>query len=233
MAYKRILIKLSGEMLGDKGAGFSMSSAADVSAEIKKIYSPGDIDIAVLVGGGNIMRFKDSGGIERLTADFMGMTATIINAIGLQNAFKKSGMKSVIQSALNIEQITEGLSVSQGELFFNEGRIIIFAGGTGSPFFTTDTAAALRALEIKADIILKATKVEGVYDSDPAKNSMAKLYNSDLTFDEAISKDLKIMDSAALAILKEGQVGMRVFNFRKENNLAKIIAGEEIGTYIS
>ncbi|MEA3505916.1 MAG: UMP kinase, partial [Elusimicrobiota bacterium] len=228
---KRILIKLSGEMLGEAGAGFSMTSAGNVASEIKQVYSK-DLDIAVLVGGGNIMRFRDSREIDRLSADFMGMTATIINALGLQNALKKAGIEAVIQSALNIEQITEGLSVSQSELFFTEGRVVIFAGGTGAPFFTTDTAAALRALEIGADIILKATKVDGVYDCDPAKNSVAKLYREDLTFDEALSKDLKIMDSAALAILKEGNVGVRVFNFNKAGNLAKIIAGEDIGTYI-
>ncbi len=209
-----------------------MESALTVAGEIKNIYSD-DIDIAVLVGGGNIIRFRDSNGIERVTADFMGMTATIINALGLQNALKNVGIDSVIQSALNIEQITEGVSVSQSELFFKEGRVVIFAGGTGSPFFTTDTGAALRALEINADIILKATKVDGVYDCDPQKNSSAKLYSEGLSFNEAISKNLKIMDSAALAILKEENIGVRVFNFKEKGNLAKIIAGEEIGTYIS
>ncbi len=228
MKYKRILIKLSGQMLGDQGGGFSAAAAARTVSEIKTIYD-GQLEIALLVGGGNIIRARDSRDISRLTADFMGMTATIINALGLKDMLEKEGINTRVLSAVNLEGITERLVVDTARDYLEEKKIVVFAGGTGSPYVTTDTAAALRALEIEADILLKATRVDGVYSSDPEKDDSAKLYDN-VSFREALEKDLKVMDGAALSLLEENSLNVIVFNFNKDGNLKKIINGEKVGT---
>ncbi len=229
--YKRILIKLSGEMLGEKKGGFSASMATRAAGEIRQIIDKG-VEVALLVGGGNIMRARDSDGVDRLSADFMGLTATVINAIGLKSILKSSGVGASLLSAVNVEGITEELIVEKADDYLKNSRVVIFAGGTGSPYFTTDTGAVLRALEIKADILLKATKVDGVYDSDPEKNSKAKLLKGKIPYGEVIKKNLKIMDRAALSLVEENGLPVNVFNFLKSGNLKKVVEGEAVGTTI-
>ncbi len=231
MKYKRILIKLSGEMLGKKSGGFSAEAAETVVQELKSILSS-ELEVAILIGGGNIVRSRDLKGIDRVEADFMGMTATIINALGLKNILNKFNIQAKILSTINLSGIIEKLSVDHANNYLNENKIVIFAGGTGAPFFTTDTAAALRALEIKADIVLKATRVDGVYDKDPEKFNDAKLLKNKISFDEALKNNLNVMDMTAILLLKENNIPVRVFNFLKSGNLKKIIAGEDIGTLI-
>lgn len=231
MNYKRILIKLSGQMLGEKGGGFSVDAARRTAKEIKTIAEQ-CLEIAVLVGGGNIMRARDAEGLDRLTADFMGMTATIINALGLKNALEKEGIDARVLSAVNLEGITERLVVDRAIDYLSDKKVVIFAGGTGSPYVTTDTAAALRALEINADIILKATRVEGVYTSDPEIDADAKFYDK-ISFKDALEKGLKIMDKAALSLLEENNLGVIVFNFLESGNLKRLVNGESIGTIVT
>ncbi len=230
MKYKRVLIKLSGQMLGERGGGFSVDAACKTACEIKTIVREG-LEIAILVGGGNIMRARENKDLDRLSADFMGMTATIINALGLKSVLEKEGMDVRILSAVNLEGITERLVVYKARDCLADKKIVVFAGGTGSPYVTTDTAAVLRALEINADIILKATRVEGVYSGDPEKDKDAKLYRK-LSFKEAIEKDLKIMDKSAFSLLEENNLGVIVFNFLERGNLKRVVNGESIGTLV-
>lgn len=232
MKYKRVLIKLSGEMLGNRRGGFSMRNALEAAKEINSIVSQG-LEVAVLVGGGNIMRAREAVNISRLTADFMGMTATVINSLGLKDALNQVGIEASILSAVKVAGITEELVVERADSYLKNGKLVIFAGGTGAPFFTTDTAAALRALEIRADVLLKATNVDGVYSSDPGKNKTAKLYQGRISFKQTIKKNLKIMDTAAFSILSENNLSVIVFNFKKKGNLKRIINGDPIGTIIS
>ncbi len=217
-------------MLGERGGGFSVDTACKTSREIKTIVQEG-LEIAILVGGGNIMRARENKDLDRLAADFMGMTATIINALGLKSVLEKEGMDVRILSAVNLEGITERLVVDKARDYLSDKKIVVFAGGTGSPYVTTDTAAVLRALEINADIILKATRVEGVYSGDPEKDKDAKLYRK-LSFKEAIEKDLKIMDKSAFSLLEENNLGVIVFNFLERGNLKRVVNGESIGTLI-
>jgi len=229
--YKRILIKLSGEMLGDQGGGFSLEKAAATAEEIKSVLNNGP-EIAILIGGGNIARARDFEGLDRLSADFMGMTATVINALGLKSVLNQSGIEANILSAVNVSGVTEELVVEKADEYLKEKRVVIFAGGTGSPYFTTDTGAALRALEIKADVLLKATNVDGVYTSDPKFDENAELITGKLSFSEALHKKLKIMDMTALSMLEENGLGVLVFNFLKKGNLQKAVDGEPVGTLI-
>ncbi|MGM0441573.1 MAG: UMP kinase [Elusimicrobiota bacterium] len=231
MKYKRILLKLSGQMLGGEGRGFSPRWASKAVQEIKSVQSQG-VQVSVLVGGGNFVRARSSQGLSRITADFMGMTGTVLNALGLKDILKKAGIKARILSALNVEKITEDLVIENAVSYLENGEVVVFSGGTGSPFFTTDTAAALRALEIDADILLKATDVDGVYTDDPAKNAKAKLYSGSISYREALNKNLKIMDSSAFSILSENKLKVHIFNFSKKGNLKKAVNGEDIGTVI-
>ena len=231
MKYKRILIKLSGEMLGSKGEAFSFRAALTAAEEIKSIVSKG-LEVAILVGGGNIMRARDNKNMSRISADYMGMTATVINALGLKDALTGVGVESVIFSALKVEGITEVLSAEKAVKCLKEKKVVIFAGGTGAPYFTTDTAAVLRALEIKADILLKATKVEGLYSADPAKDKRAKILRGNIPLRMVIEKKLKIMDAAAFQLLYENNLGVIIFDFNKKGNLKKVIEGKAVGTVI-
>lgn len=232
MRYRRLLIKLSGEMLGRRGSGFERDSATGVVDEILAAAESG-FEIAILIGGGNIIRARDAKWMERVDADYMGMCATLINALGLKAMLKAAGLDSVVMSTLEIPGVTETVSASLADTYLKKGRILIYAGGTGSPFFTTDTAAALRALEIDADLLLKATKVDGVYDRDPETDSKAELLGSEISFREAAEKNVRIMDPAALSLLEDNALPAIIFNFYRKGNLGRILKGESVGTRIS
>ena len=232
--YKRILLKISGEALsGGKGYGIHNSILTHLSNEIKNIHELG-IEIAIVVGGGNIFRGIEGTnlGVDRATGDYMGMLATIINSLALQNALEKNGLDTRVQTAIEMRQIAEPYIRRRAIRHLEKGRIVIFGGGTGNPFFTTDTAAALRAIEIEADILLKATNVDGIYDKDPNKFSDAKKFDR-LTFSEAYEKNLKIMDLTAFSLCKDNNLPIIVFNLFKEENLKKIINGESVGTKVN
>ena len=231
--YRRILLKLSGEALsGSKGYGISDAVLTHLSNEIKNIYKKG-VQIAIVVGGGNIFRGVEGTnlGVDRATGDYMGMLATIINSLALQNALEKAGMDTRVQTSIEMRQIAEPYIRRRAIRHLEKGRIVIFGGGTGNPFFTTDTAAALRAIEIEADILLKATNVDGIYDKDPNKYSNAKKF-SRLTFSEAYEKNLKIMDLTAFSLCKDNNLPIIVFNLFEKGNLSKIMDGEEVGTIV-
>lgn len=232
MKYRRILIKLSGEMLGRRGCGFEKEVATASVDEILGVVEKG-LELAILIGGGNIIRARDAEWLDRLEADYMGMSATLINALGLKGTLRAAGADAVIMSTIKLPGITEEISPARADSHLKAGRILIFAGGTGSPYFTTDTAAALRALQIGADVLLKATKVDGVYDRDPEKDPEAELLGSAISFREAAEKNIRIMDPAALSIMEENSLPAVIFNFYKKGNLQKVIDGESIGTRIS
>jgi len=232
MKYRRILIKLSGEMLGRRGCGFDREAAAAAVDEILDAVGEGS-ETALLIGGGNIIRARDAEWLERLEADYMGMSATLINALGLKGALRSAGAESVVLSTINLPGITEEISPSRADTHLKAGRILIFAGGTGSPYFTTDTAAALRALQIGADLLLKATKVDGIYDRDPETDSAAELLGSEISFREAAEKNVRIMDPAALSLMEDNSLPAVIFNFYRKGNLKKVLNGESVGTRIS
>jgi uridylate kinase len=230
MKYKRVLVKLSGEALsGPAGFGINTKSLETVAAELKKVYSK-KIQIALVVGGGNIWRGAGKE-IERVTADYMGMLATVINALALRDILVKNGMPARVQSAIEISKIAEPYVRDESIRHLEAGRIVILAAGTGNPFFTTDTTAALRAAELKCDVLLKATQVDGVYSDDPKKNKKAKKFKS-LTFDEAIERGLKVMDTAAFTLCRESALSIIVFNFHKPGNLLNAVSGKPIGTTV-
>ncbi len=231
--YKRILLKISGEALsGNQGYGIHDSVLTHLSKEIKNIHDEG-VQIAIVVGGGNIFRGIEGTtlGVDRATGDYMGMLATIINSLALQNALEKAGMDTRVQTAIEMRQIAEPYIRRRAIRHLEKGRIVIFGGGTGNPFFTTDTAAALRAIEIEADILLKATNVDGIYDKDPNEFSDAEKFN-ELTFSKAYEKNLKIMDLTAFSLCKDNRLPIIVFNLFEEGNLRKIIEGEQVGTIV-
>jgi len=231
--YKRILLKLSGEALMGEGAyGISRPTIETIVAEIAAVARQG-VEIGVVIGGGNIFRGVALGatGMDRATADYMGMLATVMNALALQDAMRQAGLASRVQSALNIEQVIEPYIRGKAIRYLEEGKVVIFAAGTGNPFFTTDTAAALRASEVGAEIVLKATKVDGVYTSDPKKDAGAKRY-SRLSFDEAIQRDLKVMDATALALCRDQRLPVNVFSIFRGGALARVVAGEDEGTLV-
>ena len=233
MKYKRILLKISGEALaGEKGYGIHNSVLNHISNEIKKVHSLG-VEIAVVIGGGNIFRGIEGTnlGVDRATGDYMGMLATIINSLALQNALEKAGMDTRVQTAIEIREIAEPYIRRRAIRHLEKGRIVIFAGGTGNPFFTTDTAAALRAIEIEANILLKATNVDGIYDKDPNKFPDAKKFES-LSFKEAYEKNLKIMDLTAFSLCKDNNIPIIVFNLFEKDNLIKIIENKKVGTIV-
>ncbi|MCX7991630.1 MAG: UMP kinase [Proteobacteria bacterium] len=231
--YKRVLLKLSGEILaGDKGYGIATEKLDKISSEIAEANKIG-IEIAIVVGGGNIFRGVSSAsmGIDRATADYVGMLATVMNSIIIQEILKKKGVQTRVLSALEIREIAETYIRRRALRHLEKGRIIIFAAGTGNPFFTTDTAAALRAAEIGADVLLKGTKVDGIYDRDPNLYPSAVKFNQ-LTFSEAIEKELKILDASAFSLCRDNNIPIIVFNVVEDGNIMKVLEGENIGTLV-
>ncbi|MGO9379014.1 MAG: UMP kinase [Dissulfurispiraceae bacterium] len=231
--YKKILLKLSGEaLMGDKSYGLDPSTVQFMAAEIKKVYDMG-IQISVVIGGGNIFRGVEASvkGMERASADYMGMLATVINALALQNSLEKLGLQTRVQSAIEMRELAEPYIRRKAVRHLEKGRIVIFAAGTGNPYFTTDTAAALRAMEIGAEVILKGTKVDGVYTADPAKDPTAKRYNV-ISYFDVIRQDLKVMDSTAISLCMDNNLPIVVFDIKKTDNIRKLLLGQKIGTTV-
>ena len=233
MKYKRILLKLSGEALvGDKSGGIDPEILIKYSNEIKKIYDKG-VEIAIVIGGGNIYRgFNNEFKIDRVQGDYMGMLATLINGLALQNTLENIGIPTRLQSAINVNKVAEPFIKRKALRHLDKKRIVIFSAGTGNPYFTTDSAAVLRAIEIEADVILKGTRVDGIYNEDPNKNSDAFKFEK-ITFKEAISKGLKIMDTTAFTLSHENKLPIIVFDMNQENNLLKVLNGENVGTLVN
>ena len=233
MKYKRILLKLSGEALvGDKAGGIDPEILIKYSNEIKKIYDKG-VEIAIVIGGGNIYRgFNNEYKIDRVQGDYMGMLATLINGLALQNTLENIGIPTRLQSAINVNKVAEPYIKRKALRHLDKKRIVIFSAGTGNPYFTTDSAAVLRAIEIEADVILKGTRVDGIYNEDPNKNSEAFKFEK-ITFKEAISKGLKIMDTTAFTLSHENKLPIIVFDMNQENNLLKVLNGENVGTIVN
>ena len=228
MKYKRILLKLSGEALvGDKAGGIDPEILIKYAKEIKKIYVKG-VEIAIVIGGGNIYRgFNNEYKIDRVQGDYMGMLATLINGLALQNTLENIGIPTRLQSAINVNKVAEPYIKRKALRHLDKKRIVIFSAGTGNPYFTTDSAAVLRAIEIEADVILKGTRVDGIYNDDPKKNSDAFKFEK-ITFNEAISKGLKIMDTTAFTLSHENKLPIIVFDMNQENNLLKVLNGENV-----
>ena len=232
--YKRILLKLSGEALGgEDGLNISPKAVRSMAEQIREVRDLG-VQVVVVVGGGNIFRGLSGSerGIERATGDYMGMLATIINALALQDALEKMGVPTRVQSAITMAQIAETFIRRRAVRHLEKGRVVIFGGGTGNPYFSTDTAAALRANEIGAEVILKATKVDGIYDSDPKKNPKAKRF-SRITYFDALKKQLKVMDSTAFSLCMDNKMPIIVFELFKAHNLKRVVMGENVGTIVT
>ena len=234
MKYSRILLKLSGEaLLGKNSYGIDNDRLVVFAEEIKQIYDQG-VEIAVVIGGGNIFRglTGSEDGIDRVQADYMGMLATVINGLALQNALENMNIPTRLQSAIKMESIAEPFIKRKATRHLEKGRVVIFASGTGNPYFTTDSAAVLRAIEINADVILKGTRVDGIYNKDPEKNKEAVKFD-DISFEETIKKGLKIMDTTAFTLSKENELPIIVFDMNTKGNLTKVVMGEKIGTKVS
>jgi uridylate kinase len=232
--FRRILLKLSGEALGGQsGIGISPEAVQDMAEQIREVRDLG-VEVVVVVGGGNIFRGLSGSerGIERATGDYMGMLATIINALALQDALEKLGVGTRVQSAITMAQVAETFIRRRAVRHLEKGRVVIFGGGTGNPYFSTDTAAALRANEIGAEVVLKATKVDGIYDSDPKKNPDAKRYTQ-ITYAEALQKQLKVMDSTAFSLCMDNKMPIIVFDFFQPHNLKRVVMGEKLGTLVT
>ena len=232
--FKRILLKLSGEaLLGKNEYGIDSKVLSAYAKEIQSIKNLG-IEIGIVIGGGNIYRGieNSSDGIDKVTGDHMGMLATVINALALQSALEKIGVQTRCQSAIEMNKIAESFVRRRAVRHLEKGRIVIFAAGTGNPYFTTDTAAVLRAIEINADVVIKGTRVDGVYDSNPEKNPMAKKYDK-ITFNEILQKNLSVMDLTAITLCKENKLPIAVFNMNKKNNLFKLVSGQKVGTIVT
>ena len=233
MIYKRVLLKLSGEaLLGERSYGIDPKRIAQYAKEIKTVTERG-LEVAVVIGGGNIFRGVSaaSNGIDRVQGDYMGMLATVINGMALQSALEEENVQTRLQTAIKIEAVAEPYIKRKAVRHLEKKRVVIFGGGTGNPFFTTDSAAVLRAIEISADVILKGTRVNGVYDSDPEKNKNAIKFDA-ISFQDVINKNLKIMDSTAFTLSQENNLPIIVFNMNKAGNLLKLINGDKIGTSI-
>jgi uridylate kinase len=231
--YKRILLKLSGEaLMGEYDYGIDPKIIARLAQEITDISNAG-IEIALVIGGGNIFRGAGlaQGGMDRVTGDHMGMLATVMNALAMQDALERNGVYCRVMSALKINQVCEDYIRRRAIRHLEKGRIVIFAAGTGNPFFTTDSAASLRGIEINADLLLKATKVDGVYDSDPVKNPDAKRYDS-LSYDMVLNQKLGVMDATAIVLCRDNNLPLRVFNIFNQGDLARIVQGEHVGTLV-
>lgn len=232
--YKRILLKLSGEsLMGNAGYGIDAERLNEYAEQIKELQDAGT-QIGIVIGGGNIFRGLSgvASGIDRVKGDQMGMMATVINSLALQSAFKKIGLKSLVYTAIRMEPVGELYNRDKVVENLEEGNVVILSGGTGNPFFTTDTASALRAVEIGAEIILKGTRVDGVYSSDPEKNSSATKFNQ-ISFSEVIKRELNVMDLTAFTMCKENNMPIYVFDMNKKGNLLKVVNGEDIGTLVS
>ena len=232
-AYKRILLKLSGEaLLGKQSAGVDPDVANYIADEIKSL-SKIDVQLGIVIGGGNIFRGIEasSKGMDRTTADYMGMLATVINSLALQSALEERGLPTRVQSSIEMREIAEPFIQRRAIRHLEKGRIVIFAGGTGNPFFSTDTAAALRAVEIRADVIMKATKVDGVYNADPVKDKKAVMFNK-ISYIDVLTKNLKVMDATAISLCRDNLMPIIVFNMQKKGNIRKAICGQKIGTYV-
>lgn len=231
--YKRILLKIGGEALqGEDEFGIDLQTLDKVCGELKELTSLG-VDIALVIGGGNFFRgnSRNARGIDRSTADYMGMLATVINAVALQDSLEKQGVDTRVQSGLEIKQVAEPFIKRRALRHIEKGRVVIFAAGTGNPFFTTDTAASLRALQIGADVVLKGTKVDGIYDKDPVKHNNAKMFG-ELTYMEVIQKELNVMDTTAISLCMQSGIPIVVFNLFKPGNMRKVVRGESIGTKV-
>lgn len=231
--FKRILLKLSGEsLMGSQSYGIDSKVLETISNEVLTIVELG-IEIGIVIGGGNIYRGLSAheSGIDRVTGDQMGMLATVINALAIQNALEKKGIFTRVQSAIKMDEIAEPFILRRAVRHIEKKRVVIFSSGTGSPYFTTDTAAALRAIEIRADIIIKGTRVNGVYDSDPEKNKKAKMYKK-LSYIDVLEKDLRVMDLTAITLCQENHLPIKVFNMNVRGNLKKLVMGENIGTLV-
>jgi uridylate kinase len=232
--YRRILLKVSGEMLaGEQGYGIQPSVLEGLADEIAAVVTMG-VQVAVVIGGGNIFRgiAASASGMERASADYMGMLATVLNALALQNALERKGTSTRVQSAIEMRQLAEGYIRRRAIRHLEKSRVVIFAGGTGNPYFSTDTAAALRAMEIGAQVIMKGTKVDGIYDSDPLKNASAKKY-TDIPFMAILSQNLKVMDSTAVSLCMDNQLPLIVFNLKEKGNFERVVRGESIGTLVT
>ncbi len=233
MKYKRILLKLSGEaLMGNKGFGIDQARLQEYAREIKSVVDSG-CQIAIVIGGGNIFRGiqAEKGGMDRVHGDYMGMLATVINSMAIQSALEVIGIETRLQSAIKMEQICEPFIRRKAVRHLEKGRVVIFGAGTGNPYFTTDTAAALRAIEIEANVILKGTRVDGIYTADPEKDKNAKKYES-IKFDEVYSKGLEVMDMTAFTLCKENNLPIIVFDMNKQGNLSKLINGDKVGTLV-
>ncbi len=231
--YKRVLLKLSGEsLMGDKNFGLDPAMLSAYAHEIKSIVDVG-VEVALVIGGGNIYRGMNEAetGIERAHGDYMGMLATVINGMAVQAALEKEGIYTRLQSAIKMEQIAEPYIRRRAMRHLEKGRVVIFGAGTGNPYFTTDTAGSLRAIEIKADVILKGTRVDGIYSADPEKDPDAKKYES-ITFAECITKNLRVMDMTAFTLCMENSLPIIVFDINEPGNLLKVVTGENVGTLV-
>lgn len=233
LPYKRILLKISGEVLTGEGEfGIDPAVIRQIAGEIREVRSLG-IEIAVVIGGGNIFRgvASSSRGMDRVSADHMGMLATIINGIALQDALEKQGVQTRLQTAIEMKELAEPFIRRRAMRHLEKGRVVIFAGGTGNPFFTTDTTASLRAMEIGAEVILKATKVDGIYDTDPMTNRRARKYD-ELTYLDVLKKQLKVMDATAISLCMDHGIPIIVFNLKKKGNIRRVALGEKVGTKV-
>lgn len=232
--YRRILLKISGEMLaGNQSYGINADVLTTLAEEIRDVVSM-DVEVALVIGGGNIFRgmAATDSGMERASADYMGMLATMLNALALQNVLEKTGLSTRVLSAIEMRQLVESYIRRRAIRHLEKKRVVIFAAGTGNPYFTTDTAAALRAMEIKADVILKGTKVNGIYDSDPVRNPSATMYDT-LSFLSVLNKSLKVMDATAITLCMDNSLPLIVFNLTEPGNLKRVVLGEKMGTLVT
>lgn len=233
MKYKRILLKLSGEaLMGKKGFGIDQERLMEYAREIKSVYDAG-CQVAIVIGGGNIFRGiqAEKGGMDRVHGDYMGMLATVINSMAIQSALEGLGVQTRLQSAIKMEQICEPFIRRKAVRHLEKGRVVIFGAGTGNPYFTTDTAATLRAIEIEANVILKGTRVDGIYTADPEKDPAAKKYDT-IKFEEVYEKGLEVMDMTAFTLCKENNLPIIVFDMNKAGNLMKLVQGDKVGTLV-
>ena len=231
--YKKILLKLSGEaLMGDQEFGISSDVITSYAKQIKEIADLG-VEVSIVIGGGNIFRGISGAaqGVDRVTGDHMGMLATVINSLALQNSIEKLGVPTRVQTAIEMPKVAEPFIKRRAQRHLEKGRVVIFGAGTGNPYFTTDTAAALRAIEMETDVVIKATKVDGIYDKDPVKYPDAKKYET-VTYNEVLAKDLKVMDATAISLCRENKLPIIVFNSLVEGNLKKVVMGEHTGTTV-
>jgi len=233
IAYSRVLLKLSGEaLMGDAGFGVHRPTLDGIAGQVREVVEMG-CQIAIVIGGGNLFRGMSAAAdsMDRATADYVGMMATVMNALLLQDALRRAGVRARVQSALHVEQVAEPYIRGKAMRYLEEGRVVIFAAGTGNPFFTTDTAAALRGMEMGVDIVLKATKVDGIYTADPKKDPSARRYDR-ISFDEAISRQLEVMDATAFTLCRDQKLPIKVFSIFRPDGLKRVILGEDEGTLV-